>query len=65
MLATRVIVLSKRPAKIVKEIPLHFTRDFVENGSGRAKYTEEYYEIREELLNIIGQRQEGEEDGRQ
>lgn len=62
MLATRVIVLSKRPAKIIKEIPLHFTRDFVENGSGRAKYTEEYYEIREELLNIIGHRQEERED---
>lgn len=56
MLASRVIVLSPRPGTVVLDIPLHFTRDFVEDGSSRVKYTEEYYRIREQLLEIISQR---------
>lgn len=53
MLATRVLVLSKRPGKILKEVPLQFTREVAEEGSKRAKYTEKYYKIREMLLDAI------------
>lgn len=56
MLASRVIVLSNRPGKVVLDMPLHFSRDFVEDGSRRTKYTEEYYEIRKQLLEMISRR---------
>lgn len=56
MLASRVIVLSPRPGKVVLDIPLYFSQSFVEDGSRRIKYTEEYYQIREQLLNIISKR---------
>ena len=56
MLASRVIVLSNRPGKVVLDIPLHFTRDFVQDGSRKVKYTEEYYKIREQLIDIISRR---------
>ncbi len=56
MLATRVIVLSSRPGRIVEDIPLDFTREFVEEGNSRVKYTDKYFKIREELLEKISVR---------
>ncbi len=53
MLGSRVIVLSKRPGKIVKDISLAFTNEFMEYGTNEVKYTEKYYKIRESLLDII------------
>lgn len=55
MLASRVIVLSKRPGKVIKDIPLHFSQGYIETGNSRVKYTEEYFKIREELIKIISQ----------
>lgn len=57
VLGSRVVVLSKRPGKIVKDIPLHFTNEFEEERSSKIKYTEKYYKIREELLGIINSQQ--------
>lgn len=56
MLASRVIVLSNRPGTVVLDIPLYFSRNFVEDGSRRTKYTEEYYKIREQLIEMISRR---------
>lgn len=56
MLASRVIVLSDRPGKVVLDKTLYFSKSFVEDGSRRVKYTEEYYQIREQLLAIISKR---------
>lgn len=53
MLGSRIIVLSPRPGTIVEDISLHFSRDFVQDGDTRVKYTEEYFQIREKLLKKI------------
>lgn len=55
VLGTRVIVLSKRPGKIVRDISLNFTREIVQGGDKSVRYTDKYYRIREELLSYISQ----------
>lgn len=52
-LATRVIVMSARPGRIVKEFHTDFTYDMGGLNQEAARYSKEYMEIREEILNII------------
>lgn len=52
-LATRVIVMSARPGRIVKEFDVDFTYDIAGTNQESAKYTREYMHIREEILSII------------
>lgn len=52
-LATRVIVMSSRPGRIVKEFNTEFTYDINGANHESALYSKEYIEIREEILNII------------
>lgn len=58
-LGTRVIVMSKRPGRIVKDISLSFTEEiYRDNQVERIKYTPEYYKVREEVLDIINRQHE-------
>lgn len=52
-LATRVIVMSARPGRIVREFYTEFTYDISGANQESARYSKEYMEIREEILNII------------
>jgi taurine transport system ATP-binding protein len=52
-LATRVIVMSARPGRIEKEFNVDFTYDFGGVNQEAARYSREYVEVREEILNII------------
>lgn len=52
-LATRVIVMSSRPGRIVKEFNTEFTYDISGVNQEGVKYSNEYQLIREEILNII------------
>ena len=52
-LATRVIVMSARPGRIVKEFHTDFTYDMGGLNQEAARYSKEYMEVREEILNII------------
>lgn len=52
-LATRVIVMSSRPGRIVKEFRTEFTYDIGGMNQEAYKYTKEYMEIREEILSLI------------
>lgn len=52
-LATRIIVMSSRPGRIVKEFNTDFTYDISGVNGESARYTSEYMDIREEILNII------------
>lgn len=52
-LATRVIVMSARPGRIVKEFHTDFTYDIDGPNQEAARYSREYMLIREEILNII------------
>lgn len=57
-LATRVIVMSSRPGRIVKEFQIDFTYDIAGVNQESARYTPEYMKIREEILNIINGQEE-------
>lgn len=57
-LATKVIVMSARPGRIVKEFNVDFTYDISGTNQESAKYTQEYMSIREEILNIINAQNE-------
>lgn len=52
-LGTRVIVMSKRPGKIIKDINISFTRKITGKNSDRTRYSSHFLEVREELLELI------------
>ncbi|MBR1622953.1 MAG: ABC transporter ATP-binding protein [Pseudobutyrivibrio sp.] len=52
-LATRVIVLGKNPGRIVADIPLTFSRSIVEDNSNKKIYSEEFFNYREKILDLI------------
>lgn len=52
-LATRVIVMSNRPGRIIKEFNTAFTNDIISKNTEEIKYTQEYIKLREEILSII------------
>lgn len=52
-LGTRIIVMSSRPGKIVKEFNTDFTYGIAGSNSEKTRFTPKYMEIREEILNII------------
>jgi len=53
VLGTRVLVMSSRPGQIVREIPTEFTYKVTGSNSDRTRFSREYLEVREELLNLI------------
>lgn len=53
LLATRVIVLSKHPGRIIEDLPIGFSRKIVEEGAADIKFTQEFYKYREKLLKEI------------
>lgn len=52
-LGTRIIVMSSRPGKIVKEFNTEFTYHISTENSDSTRYTNEYIKVREEILDII------------
>lgn len=52
-LATRVIVMSSRPGRIIKEFNTDFTYHISGASHEEARYTSEYMNVREEILKII------------
>lgn len=52
-LGTRIIVMSKRPGKILKEFDINFTNSMFYNKSEHIKYDDEYFSIKDEILDII------------
>lgn len=57
-LATKVIVMSSRPGRIVKQFDTDFTYDISGPNQESARYTKEYMQVREEILNIINEQNE-------
>lgn len=59
LLASRVIVLSRHPGKVIDDIRVNFSRQIIEDGADDIKFTPEFYKYRERLLKLInGQRTE-------
>lgn len=52
-LGTRVLVMSKRPGKILKEFDVDFTDIIFNEDSDRIIYSEEFFGLKKEILEII------------
>lgn len=52
-LGTRIIVLSKRPGKILKEFNVDFTHQILNSNSKDVIYKEEYFNVKNEILDLI------------
>ncbi|MFC2662928.1 MAG: ABC transporter ATP-binding protein [Eubacterium sp.] len=53
LLASRIIVLSKRPGTVIKDIPVNFSRQIVEENEQDIQFSEPFYKYREGLLKLI------------
>ncbi len=52
-LATRIVVMSKRPGKILKEFNVGFTHEIFNNNSKDVIYKEDYFAVKNEILDLI------------
>ncbi|MTI69898.1 MAG: ABC transporter ATP-binding protein [Firmicutes bacterium] len=52
-LGTRVVVLSKRPGRILKEFNVDFTHTIFKNNSNHVMYSEKYFKVKNEILDLI------------
>lgn len=57
-LATRIIVMSSRPGRVLRELYTAFTYQVSGAGHEKARYKPEYMKIREEILKIINSQNE-------
>ena len=53
LLASRIIVLSRHPGKVIEDISVNFSRQVVEEGSTDVKFSSDFYKCRERLLRLI------------
>lgn len=53
LLASRIIVLSKHPGRIIEDIYVNFSKKIIEDNNVDIKFTEEFYKYREKLLKLI------------
>ncbi|MBQ7433795.1 MAG: ABC transporter ATP-binding protein [Lachnospiraceae bacterium] len=53
LLASRVIVLSRHPGKVIEDIQVNFSRQIIEEGATDIKFSPEFYKYREQLLRLI------------
>lgn len=52
-LGTRIIVMSKRPGKILKEFNVDFTNTVFDNKAKHLTYSEKYFDFKNEILDLI------------
>lgn len=53
LLGTRVIVMSSRPGRIVKDVPLEYTWNVHKEGNSRHNLGHDYFELRRGLFRLI------------
>lgn len=53
LLASRVIVLSRHPGKVIDDFPVNFSRQIIEENAADIKFTPKFYKYREKLLKLI------------
>lgn len=52
-LGTRIVIMSKRPGRILKEFNIDFTHTIFNNNLKHVMYNEEYFNLKNEILDII------------
>lgn len=53
VLGTRILIMSPRPGRIVKDVPVNYTYGISAEGNSRHKLSEDYFELRRELFYMI------------
>ncbi len=53
MMGTRIVVMSKRPGRIIKEFSTDFTHTIHEERTNHVIYSEDYFELKQEILSMI------------
>lgn len=53
LLASRIIVLSKHPGRVIEDIYVNFSKKIIEDNNVDIKFTEKFYKYREKLLKLI------------
>ncbi|RAK04030.1 taurine transport system ATP-binding protein [Halanaerobium saccharolyticum] len=53
LLANRVVVMSKQPGEIIEIFNVNFTNQIFEKGSKEVIYNEDYFEVKNEIMDII------------
>ncbi len=53
LLGTRVLVMSSRPGRIIKDLPLDYTWSVHKDGNSRRNLGQDYFELRRELFGLI------------
>ena len=53
LLGTRIIVMSSSPGRVKKSVRLDYTHRFMEDPTAKFRYTQEYYDARQDLINSI------------
>ena len=53
LLASRIIVLSKHPGRVIEDIQVNFSRQIMEDNATDIKFSPEFYQYREKLLRLI------------
>ena len=53
LLGTRVMVMSSRPGRIIKDLPLNYTWTVHEAGNSRRNLGHDYFELRREVFGLI------------
>lgn len=54
-LGTRVLVMSGNPGRIIEDIPIQFTKEFVEESSNKSRYSEKFFKKRQHILELISE----------
>lgn len=55
LLGSRILVMSKHPGTIISDIRVHFSERIIEEGSKHIKFSEEFYNKRQEILSLINE----------
>ena len=53
LLASRIIVLSKHPGKVIGDISVNFSEQIIKDANPDIKFSQEFYKYREKLLKLI------------
>lgn len=56
VLGTRVIVMSKHPGRIISDFQVGFTKSYIEDSSDDARYTDNFHQKRNYILQLINQK---------
>lgn len=55
VLGSRILVMSKHPGKIIADFQVNFSKNYIEDSSDEARYTESFHQKRNYILQLINE----------